>query len=762
MVKRLTLLLLAMVSMGAIRAQSDLGLAHSTFASQGYRVNPSILAFTDVSIGLPLLGASRLSIGSNAFRYRNIVQPISGSDSLQIHLEGFLDYRAKRPTLFADIQSDWLHFGWLDGHYYFNAFITERIQLQSRFRKELFELAVNGNAPYAGTLLNIGDVDLQALHFREYGFSASRNWGCYWRAGLTLKALYGMEAISMQRSRALFYTDPQTYGLTGVSDIALQTSGTSALPTTDSLKQAHYLFQKGNWGWSIDLGASYKPSENWEFRASMLDIGRIAWTFEPVRYAYQSSNLSFQGIPLESFLNANDTLGKGVSHFLDSLAHVFKLERDSQRFKTRLPAQMYLQARYTLNKTNDLNMVIYNRWFRGGWFPAVSAGITKRFGGLVEFNTHLSYQNRSVNWGTGFTFHFGLSQIYLASDNLPGWFGQGKTRNLQLRAGVSFVADYEEARPEYCDRDRDGVPDGRDRCPDQKGAAGMHGCPDTDTDGIIDLDDACPLAAGTAAMLGCPDTDGDGLSDREDACPERRGPTRLKGCPDTDNDGIGDAEDRCPELAGIAGLLGCPDNDGDSIPDPEDPCPLLPGPKAFQGCPDQDQDGIPDHKDACPYLAGPITQQGCPMPDRDGDGIADAMDRCPDSPGKPEHQGCPELQTQEAEILRAAFESLEFERGKAEIRSESYPSLRALAALLKERPEWRLHLHGHTDNQGNPVANLRLSEQRAEAVKKALIQLGVDAKRIEAQGFGQTRPLGENATEAGRQRNRRVEFIIQN
>ena len=112
------------------------------------------------------------------------------------------------------------------------------------------------------------------------------------------------------------------------------------------------------------------------------------------------------------------------------------------------------------------------------------------------------------------------------------------------------------------DRDKDGIPDKEDRCPDTPGLAEFQGCPDTDGDGIPDIDDQCPDVAGPVENNGCPwpDTDNDGVLDKDDACPTVPGPAENKGCPwpDTDGDGILDKDDACPTVPGLPEYNGCP------------------------------------------------------------------------------------------------------------------------------------------------------------------------------------------------------------
>ncbi|MDV2447897.1 hypothetical protein CMU93_10345 [Elizabethkingia anophelis] len=112
------------------------------------------------------------------------------------------------------------------------------------------------------------------------------------------------------------------------------------------------------------------------------------------------------------------------------------------------------------------------------------------------------------------------------------------------------------------DRDKDGIPDKDDRCPDNPGLPEFQGCPDTDGDGIPDIDDKCPDVAGPKENQGCPwpDTDGDGVLDKDDQCINVPGPKENNGCPwpDRDGDGIPDKDDKCPDVPGVPEYQGCP------------------------------------------------------------------------------------------------------------------------------------------------------------------------------------------------------------
>lgn len=244
---------------------------------------------------------------------------------------------------------------------------------------------------------------------------------------------------------------------------------------------------------------------------------------------------------------------------------------------------------------------------------------------------------------------------------------------------------------------------------------------DSDADGIEDGADACPTEP----------EDLDGVED-EDGCPEDQ---------DTDSDGVSDSRDQCvdePE-----------DRDGRND---EDGCPDL----------DDDQDGIPDTDDACPTeaedLDGFEDENGCPDADNDQDGFIDASDRCPNEAGPDE--GCPRVY-QDVEVTSSGIvirQQIFFETGRDTIREVSYGILNTVAGVLRDFPDIRIEIQGHTDSQGSDSRNLRLSQARAEAVRAYLIGHGVSPDRMIARGYGETMPIESNRTSSGRAANRRVEF----
>jgi OOP family OmpA-OmpF porin len=282
-----------------------------------------------------------------------------------------------------------------------------------------------------------------------------------------------------------------------------------------------------------------------------------------------------------------------------------------------------------------------------------------------------------------------------------------------------------------------------------------------DASGTPDAPSHFQHTAGLVFKFGGKDTDGDGIYDKDDACPDVAGLKQFNGCPDTDGDGIVDASDACPTEFGLAALNGCPDRDGDGVADKDDACPDVAGLAALKGCPDTDGDGIADKDDKCPTVAGPKENGGCPFLDADKDGVLDKDDDCPTVAGPASNRGCPEVTTEALEDLKVQARAIYFNSGKATFKTgdkETPARLDAIKEILKNYPNAKFSIEGHTDSDGSDKLNQKLSEERATAVMNALIERGVNVDNLVSKGFGESQPVASNKTAAGKAQNRRTEI----
>lgn len=226
-----------------------------------------------------------------------------------------------------------------------------------------------------------------------------------------------------------------------------------------------------------------------------------------------------------------------------------------------------------------------------------------------------------------------------------------------------------------------------------------------------------------------------------------------------------DREKPAPELAPRPAAAPLPaDSDRDGVLDPDDACVNEYGDQP-DGCPigDRDGDGFNDDVDACVDEAG-IGPDGCPDLDLDHDGIPNDVDSCVNEPetknAYQDADGCPDEVPEAVKKFSGVIEGIYFASGKATIKPKSRRKLDQAVSLLREYPDTKLKVVGHTDNSGRYESNMSLSQKRAESVRAYLIDHGIDEGRLQTEGRGPDLPIEDNATKAGRASNRRIEFLL--
>jgi OOP family OmpA-OmpF porin len=183
---------------------------------------------------------------------------------------------------------------------------------------------------------------------------------------------------------------------------------------------------------------------------------------------------------------------------------------------------------------------------------------------------------------------------------------------------------------------------------------------------------------------------------------------------------------------------------------------------------DSDGDGIADERDRCPKAGedrdGFRDEDGCPDPDNDGDGIPDIADECPNEPETPngfeDEDGCPDEVPAAVAKFTGVVDGITFGQSSANITRSSYPLLDRAVKVLKDYPDLRIEIAGHTSNEGKLDFNMKLSQKRAESVRAYLLSAGIDARRTKTVGYGPQRPIADNHDDAGKEKNRRIEFHL--
>lgn len=635
------------------------------------------------------------------------------------------------------------------------------------------------------TNLQNKNLSIQEMSWAEYGLTYARvlkeDNEHYLKAGATVKLLRGIQSAYMfikdlnynvkNADTASIFKSTVNYGHS--SNFEFGGVGLNGNSSTFSFD-----YTQSYPGFGFDIGFVYEWRPNYQSYKYDMDGEKGLWRNDQNKYklkvgisATDIGSIKFKKGSTSGDFTANVNFWnihnlqdiKSVGELDDTLNNRFGISKTASSYKMNLPTAFSAQIDYQIWKDVYVNLTPYiamqfknNDTKVHDWS---SISLTPRWD-HKWFGVFIPVQYNFLN-GFRYGTALRLGPLVVGTTNLMPLLSKKDQYGADLYTMLKIPIPYGKPK----DKDKDGISNKKDLCKDEPGVWEFMGCPDKDGDHIKDSEDKCPDVAGVKELQGCPDRDLDGITDLEDKCPDDKGVAEFQGCPDTDGDNIIDKEDECPTDAGLEEFMGCPDRDGDKTPDKYDACPDVAGPKEYKGCPDKDGDTVLDKDDECPEIVGAAENKGCPWPDTDKDGVADREDDCPTIPGQKELKGCPPapvLKAEEQKILEKAFSSLEFATGKDIIKKTSFPSLNELAGLMKQHAaDWTLKLSGHTDNQGDAAKNMLLSEKRAKAVKKYLVAKGVKADRIITEWFGPNVPIADNGTEAGRQKNRRVEMKVQ-
>ena len=355
-----------------------------------------------------------------------------------------------------------------------------------------------------------------------------------------------------------------------------------------------------------------------------------------------------------------------------------------------------------------------------GWTGIIPAGVGLQF----RLDDRISFE---MSGGFNYSFTDELNAVKEGSNPLPG--GPTKDAYWTYLLGLTVSGESGDADP-----DHDGLTNREEK---QLGTNPK--VADTDGDGLSDGDEVNkyhtnPLKA---------DSDGDGLSDGDEVMKYQTDP--MKG--DTDGDGLSDGDEVMKYHTDPLKA----DSDGDGLNDGDEVMKYHTDPLKA----DTDGDGLNDGDEVMKYHTDPLKADTDGGSVNDGTEVArgtDPLNPADDVPAKKE-----ELNVEVGKAI--VLEGIVFATGKADITPESEPLLDKAYNTLAQNPDITVEIQGYTDNVGKKAANMKLSQSRADAVKGWLVQKGIAADRVTAKGYGPEKPVADNKTAEGRQKNRRIEFF---
>ncbi|MBP4138428.1 DUF5723 family protein [Flavobacterium geliluteum] len=721
--KKTVIILMLFVATLSAKAQSYMGYFHDNYAGvQSVLFNPASIA------------DSRFKTDINLFSISGAVQnDLYGVKLFDVYKDGYdFDREAKRSPL--NQNNALVNFDIMGPSFMFNIAPKHTIAVFTRARSVTNLRNVNGNLidqvkegldEASDFNFNAGNVNGASNTWGELGISYAavlyQNNQHFLKGGLTAKYLQGgvNGYVKGQDVNVAFNentVDPDRGTLVSNGQITVGTS-------QDFEANEDYKFDSNANGFGFDLGLVYEWRPDYE-QYDLSKAKRADNNFRDLNKYKLRFGLSVTDIGSINYKKARqdtyDVNGTITQEMINDAGNFYEFLEDNYTktsskigMKTNLPTALHadvdwnMYRKFYLNLNGDINMVAANKV--NGYGIANRVSLTPRYESRwFSFYVPMTYMQYSgMQVGSGLR----VGAFFVGSGSVLTNLVSKESKAVDFHLGIKIPV-YEK---KFRDRDEDGVIDKEDTCKKVAGPVENKGCPwpDSDSDGVFDKDDACADLAGPVENKGCPwkDSDGDTLLDNVDACPAISGPVENKGCPwpDTDKDGVLDKDDACPNEAGL------PENKG---------CPNL----------DADKDGISDKEDNCPLIYGPAS-----------------------------NKGCPEVSKATLEQLRVEAKSIFFTTGKATLsdakKGETSGRLDAIKEILKNYPNAKFAINGHTDNVGNAKANQKLSEARAKVVMDLLIEKGVNPANLTSKGYGATKPVKSNKTASGRAENRRTEIV---
>jgi len=728
--------------------------------------NPAILPNCNFYLGIPAMSSIGINIENGSFSYNDVFsrrQLNPPYDSLYVDKDKLLSALSDNNKLSYDISEQLFALGFRVRRNYFTLSAATKMSVNYNYTKEFMTFLLKGNEPFIGKTANLSDSKLGLNAYSEIALGFSREINKKLTLGFRFKYLIGIVNVFTEKSNLLLYTDANNYALKASSDFLIHSSS-----PFDSLQQMDKQIENlrpsdftKNTGIAFDFGGEYRLNNQWSFGMSVIDLGSINWKSNLKEYRSNKPDklIEFNGLDINQAFPDGKLDTTVINALLDSLKDAIGIdEYNGASYRAPLKTKLYTSIAFSLTPNDRFGLLMRNDFANKSMNTLVSVSYNRNIGKWFAFTISNTFvAGDFLNPGGGFTVNLGALQFYFIGDHFSSFYA-ADMKNMGLHFGFNLLIDRTKQGYRY-KKEKPVLLAEEDLWIRKKRIVVLI---DADNDGIADEIDRCPETPVNVKVdsLGCPvDTDKDSIPDYLDKCPAEKGLAKFQGCPDTDDDGIQDAEDKCPMVKGILAFQGCPDTDGDSIQDAEDRCPMVKGILAFQGCPDTDGDSIQDAEDRCPQERGSLVFQGCP--DSDNDSIPDIDDKCPETPGIRANYGCPEVKPAIKELFKKALQGIQFAIGNEVILKPSYKILDQVAQVMKENPNYKLSIIGHTDNVGKAEKNKILSEKRALAVKNYLLKKGIDAARIKAVGYGDTMPVGDNKTKAGQKQNRRVEFIVE-
>ena len=427
---------------------------------QKFYANPANQSDAKIFVGLPGMSSYYMDFGLSAFKLGDVVDAIRPDENgdTTFMLSEFTKGFKKKNYISISNAVDLFSFGFKLKNNYF--FLNSSIINNARFTApgDFFQFITQGNG---GANLNRRfdfGFGLDMMSYAEIGLGYSRKLlDERLTVGGRVHFIKGIATVSTEQSSFYFTTDQNTFDYYLQSDIEINSansfSGLPAIspfdssfePTTSVTFQevVNSIFKGGNRGMALDIGAVYKHTNKLTLSASITNIGKISWNTNTYNWRSRNPGATYQftGLDIENALDFEERdVEEAFNQLGDTLKSTFRLDNNTEAFKTGLFAQFYLGGNFNLTKNHNAGVLFHGSFYKKTIDPAITLSwnskLTKVLGASVTYSVA---NNSFVNAGLGFSINAGPVQTYFVSDNLIGLFAHKKTNTINLRTGINLT-----------------------------------------------------------------------------------------------------------------------------------------------------------------------------------------------------------------------------------------------------------------------------------------------------------------------------------
>ncbi len=441
-----------------LMAQHDLTFYQMERVPQRLSLNPAFIPADNSYLGLPFISETKLNF-SEPVRFNQVFTK-EADDSLLLNPEVFLNKFSKNNRLHMNFSTAVFSFGTKisKGKYFINFSLKEKVTQDVSLPENLFRMLWygNGSPEFFGKSTTFsprmsGSVyDEWALTFAGTAMDHKLTYG------ITAKYLAGYFNVKTRKADFTFYTDTAFYDIHLSSDMEVMTAGVYQSDQYFDQRVSSILFP-GNHGLAIDIGATYKIDDRFSVSASMIDLGFIRWKSRTMSFVSKEPGKEFiySGMTIDNFMEMFTDFSSFGRKISDSLFKLIKIDSVKDvKYTAGIPVRFNVGGSFQFTPKSSVNLLLNGVSCNHHFYTAISAAYTLNWTKALALNVTYSIYNRQyTNVGLGFTLNAGPIQLYLVSDNVPGFIFQRGTNNGSFQFGLNILMGRSKAKPLQTEED---------------------------------------------------------------------------------------------------------------------------------------------------------------------------------------------------------------------------------------------------------------------------------------------------------------------